>query len=393
MGERILVVEDTPANIQTLAGILKDQDYQISVATNGRQALEIIDRVRPDLILLDVMMPEMDGFETCQRLKSNPAWRDIPVIFLTAKTETADIVRGFELGAVDYVAKPFNAHELLARVRTHLQLLRLRIDLARKNEQLASANSRMMQELAAASRVQRALLPQSPLVCDQARLSWIYYPCTELGGDSLNFFLLDNRYLVMYILDVSGHGVQAALLSVAVTQMLMPRSDEHSLVCHDGMKQPVAPRQVAEELNRAFPPNTLTGRYFTLVYAMLDLAQGTFCYTSAGHPGPIHVSRNGDQRVCDSLGFPLGMFDEATYEEAVFPLSNGDRVIFYSDGLVEQVNAQQEQFTQDRFISAIRDVASLRVEDAAGQLAGRTLTWAGSDQPGDDLSVLVVEFR
>jgi adenylate cyclase len=122
MKGRILVVEDTPANIQTLAGILKDHDYQISVAVNGRQALEIIDRVKPDLILLDVMMPEMDGFEACGRLKNNPAWRDIPVIFLTAKTETADIVRGFELGAVDYVAKPFNSHELLARVHTHLTL-------------------------------------------------------------------------------------------------------------------------------------------------------------------------------------------------------------------------------------------------------------------------------
>jgi len=122
MSSRILVVDDTPANIQALAGTLKEKGYQISVATNGRQALEVIDRVRPDLILLDVMMPEMDGFETCRRIKASTAWREIPIIFLTAKTETADIVKGFELGAVDYVAKPFNAHELLARVKTHLTL-------------------------------------------------------------------------------------------------------------------------------------------------------------------------------------------------------------------------------------------------------------------------------
>jgi len=130
--ERILVVDDTPANIQALAAILRERGYKISVATNGRQALEVLAQVRPDLILLDVMMPEMDGFETCRRIRENDAWREIPVIFLTARTETADIVKGFELGAVDYVAKPFHAHELLARVRTHLTIARLN----RENERL-----------------------------------------------------------------------------------------------------------------------------------------------------------------------------------------------------------------------------------------------------------------
>jgi adenylate cyclase len=132
MNGRILVVDDTPANIQALAATLKEKGYQISVATNGRQALEVVGRVRPDLILLDVMMPEMDGFEACRRLKASDATRDIPVIFLTARTEIDDIVKGFELGAVDYVSKPFNAHELLARVNTHLTMDRLH----RENERL-----------------------------------------------------------------------------------------------------------------------------------------------------------------------------------------------------------------------------------------------------------------
>ena len=137
---RILVVDDTPANIQALSATLKDKGYQVSVATSGRQALEVVSRRRPDLILLDVMMPEMDGFETCRRLKESAATNDIPVIFLTARTETADIVQGFELGAVDYVAKPFHAHELLARVNTHLTMDDLRRSLAEKNKELARAH-------------------------------------------------------------------------------------------------------------------------------------------------------------------------------------------------------------------------------------------------------------
>jgi adenylate cyclase len=140
MNSRILVVDDTPANIQALSAILKEKGYQISVATNGRQALSAVERVRPDLILLDVMMPEMDGFETCRQLKAAESWRQIPVIFLTAKTDTADIVQGFELGAVDYVAKPFNAHELLARVNTHLTVDELRRSLAVKNAELGRAH-------------------------------------------------------------------------------------------------------------------------------------------------------------------------------------------------------------------------------------------------------------
>jgi class 3 adenylate cyclase/CheY-like chemotaxis protein len=140
MNSRILVVDDTPANIQALAGTLKEKGYQISVATNGRQALEVLARVQPDLILLDVMMPEMDGFETCRRIKASETWRQIPIIFLTAKTEITDIVQGFELGAVDYVAKPFNAHELLARVNTHLTIDELRRSLAQTNVELARAH-------------------------------------------------------------------------------------------------------------------------------------------------------------------------------------------------------------------------------------------------------------
>jgi class 3 adenylate cyclase len=140
MTSRILVVDDTPANIQVLSSTLKDKGYQISVATNGRQALEVVARLRPHLILLDVMMPEMDGFETCRRLKESAATNDIPVIFLTARTETTDIVNGFEVGAVDYVAKPFNAHELLARVNTHLTMDQLRRSLAGKNAELARAH-------------------------------------------------------------------------------------------------------------------------------------------------------------------------------------------------------------------------------------------------------------
>ena len=139
---RILIVDDTLQNIQVLGTVLREQGYQLNVAQNGRQALDMAQKVLPDLILLDVMMPEMDGHETCEHLKADPATAEIPVIFLTAKVETDDIVKGFELGAVDYVTKPFNATELLRRVQTHLQLSLLQKDL---ESQVEAQTSQLLQ--------------------------------------------------------------------------------------------------------------------------------------------------------------------------------------------------------------------------------------------------------
>jgi DNA-binding NtrC family response regulator len=165
MSARILIVDDTPANIQMLMAILKPVGYQLSVATNGRQALEVIEKVGPDLVLMDVMMPDVDGYEACQQIKASPRWRDVPVIFLTAKTDTADIVRGFEVGAVDYVGKPFNGHELLARVSTHLTLQRLRREMESRNADLARELEVAQQMLTdARRRVDAALLGDSPAI-------------------------------------------------------------------------------------------------------------------------------------------------------------------------------------------------------------------------------------
>ena len=165
MSARILIVDDTPANIQMLMAILKEQGYQLSAATNGRQALAAIEKVRPDLVLMDVMMPEMDGYEACRQIKASADWRDLPIIFLTSKTDTADVVRGFELGAVDYVGKPFNAHELIARVSTHLTLQRLRLQMEARNAELARELA-VAQELLtdARRRVDGALVGDSPAI-------------------------------------------------------------------------------------------------------------------------------------------------------------------------------------------------------------------------------------
>jgi len=143
----ILIVDDLPQNLQVLGSILRKNKYQIAVATNGQQAIDILNNISPDLILLDVMMPGIDGHEVCRRLKEQEKTRDISIIFLTAKSETADIVKGFELGAVDYITKPFNATELLARVKTHIELKKNRDVILNLIDELEN-NNRILEKMA-----------------------------------------------------------------------------------------------------------------------------------------------------------------------------------------------------------------------------------------------------
>ncbi|MEQ8167904.1 MAG: response regulator, partial [Candidatus Eremiobacterota bacterium] len=136
----ILIVDDTRVNLQLLGKILMKVNYELAIANSGYEALDMLREIKPDLILLDIMMPGIDGYDVCKTLKSSPETKDIPVIFLTARSEKEDIVTGFEMGAVDYVTKPFNSSELLARVKTHLELKHARDLLAKQNEKLKQLN-------------------------------------------------------------------------------------------------------------------------------------------------------------------------------------------------------------------------------------------------------------
>src|SRR5947208_4322571 len=155
----LLVVDDTPANLQVLAGMLKDRGYKVRPVLSGKLALSAAAGHPPDLILLDINMPEMNGYEVCERLKADVVLKGVPVIFISALTEPLDKVRAFATGGVDYITKPFQMEELYARVATHLNLRRLQVELEEANAHLERANGRMSRDLAAAAKIQRTFLP------------------------------------------------------------------------------------------------------------------------------------------------------------------------------------------------------------------------------------------
>ena len=377
MNERILVVEDTPANIQILSEILKGKGYQLSIATNGKQALEVLERVRPDLILLDVMMPEMDGFETCRRIKSSAVWREIPVIFLTSKTDTTDIVSGFELGAVDYVGKPFNAHELLARISTHLTVDHLRRSLAEKNEELARAHKR---ELEMAFKVQSQLIPKGLPEIPGWEFAARWQPAREVSGDYYDF-IPDKGKLGVVIADVSGKGMHAALF-MASTRSIIRAKATASLSPADNLTQ----------ANALLCADAAQGMFVTLFYAEIEPESPTLSYVSCGHNPPFWY--RADRREIaelDPTGTVLGIHEDLRCREAKVEIGRGDLILFYTDGFTEAYDEQEQLFGEDRLKAVLSRNSGESPKRILDEVQRELEAFVGSAPQSDDRTIVIAK--
>jgi sigma-B regulation protein RsbU (phosphoserine phosphatase) len=378
---KILVVDDTPANIQSLAATLKPAGYQVLVATNGQAALDVMARVRPDLILLDVMMPVMDGFEACANIKANPAWHDIPIIFLTAKTETADLVKGFELGAVDYVSKPFNAHELMARVHTHLTIDRLRTSVSEKNAALEQAQAQMSAELDLARAMQVAILPsrfpEAPGCDGAARM----LPATAMGGDFYDFIELPGGRIGLVMADVSGKGVPAAFF------MAVARTNLNALAASAS-----GPAQCLERTNDVLLTQNPMDLFVTVFYAVFDPATGHLAYANAGHNPPMLRRADGTvEMLSDATGLVLGMFP-STYDEQTAQLAPGDMLVLYTDGVTEAFNVEVQMYEEARLLAQVKAHRGGGAPAMVSSIFDSVIGFSGAAPQSDDITVAVLSW-
>ncbi len=339
-------------------------------------------------------MPEMNGYEVCEQLKTDEKLQGIPVIFISALTEQLDKVKAFAIGGVDYITKPFQMEELHARVETHLKLRRLQIELEDTNARLANANERMSRDLRAAAKIQETFLPREVPQFPGFDFAWIYQPCDELAGDGLNIIPLGNGKVGLYVLDVSGHGVAAALLSVTLSRLLSPPSEPSTILIQKGdvgrQFDITPPAEVAARLNQLFPFDTATEQFATLVYGILNTATGEFRYVSAGHPGPVHLPFSADPVILESQGFPIGLAGDA-FEERVVRLGAGDCLYLYSDGAPEAMDSGGKQFGTDRLLDAIGQVRSAPLKEGLAIVMEAVASWHGAAKPQDDISILAVE--
>ena len=374
----LLLVDDDPENIEIVNSILGDR-YEIRVAKNGVKALELANtEPTPGLILLDVIMPHMDGYEACKHLKADAKTRDIPVIFLTGKTDVVDETHGFEVGAVDYIHKPFSPPIVTARVRTHLMLREAHETVAR---QLATMNS----ELEMARQVQSSILPKEIPELSGLEIVARYLPMRSVAGDFYDFLVVDDKHVGILIADVSGHGLPSALIASMLQSALAWQRPHAS-----------DPGEVLSGLNRS-----ITGkfeRYFvTAAYLFVDLENGTFQYAGAGHP-PLLMWQAKLGRASEYVenGLMLGPFATSTYSSVSFSLEHSDRIVLFTDGIVEAKNPSGIEFGVDR----VRQILQSKHDLPLGRFADAVLyglsDWSehaiGSSQ-SDDMTLLAIDFK
>ncbi len=265
----------------------------------------------------------------------------------------------------------------------------------RQNQELSAANRRMKRDLDAAARVQRTLLPDHLPEVAGFRFAWSYRPCDELAGDALDVVRINDDLVSVYLLDVSGHGVPAALLSVTVTRSLHPRAAGVASVVSGAGPNPaaVSPVQVASSLNALYPMASNGDRYFTMIYGLLDLHTRQLRFTVAGHPGPILAPAGAPARRLDAPGFAIGMLEGVEYDESLIQLQPGDRLYLHSDGLTEEVNPQNEEFGDARLLPAIAEGRSLGLPEVVNSLVQKVVAWRGEDHLRDDVSILAIEVE
>ena len=383
----LLVVDDNEMNRDMLSRRLLRKGYQVEVADGGAAALEAVAGGTFDLILLDIMMPDIDGMEVLARLRETHSHTDLPIIMATAKDESSDIVAALKLGANDYVTKPLDFPVVLARVENSL---------ARKRaaEALKAANERMQRGLEAAARVQQALLPQKAPLVEGVEFAWLYQPCDELGGDALNIFKLDDQQVALLVLDVSGHGVPSALLSVAVGHQLSQLFAQRKNGDATDDNELDNPAQLAKKLNTLFPMDSRAHLYFTLVYGVLNVQTREFCFVSAGSPGPAVIHADGSTEVHDIPAIPIGMFEESEYENTTLQLQAGDRMYLHSDGLYEERHPESgELFERERMTAVLADKRGDSLEQSLTSLVDAVVAWRGDTHLSDDATVLACEIR
>lgn len=364
--EAILLVDDQPANLQVLLQTLGSLGCKLLVAKNGEAALTIVQKARPDLILLDIMMPGIDGFEVCRRLKANPTTEKIPIIFLSALDDTADKVRGLQLGAVDYVAKPFQPEEVLARVNTHLTIHRLGREVQRQKDELEH-------ELQVVSQLQRNLLPEHLPQVEGLKLAVHYETSRYAGGDYYDVAELPNGRLGILVADAEGHSAPAAVM-MAMTCALF-RS------CPDGCDQP---GQMLSFINENLCKVNKES-FVTAIYAVYDPYRRSVRIARAGHP--LLMLHRFSQKTameipCDGV-FAMGWDAYPEVPVTEIRLEPGDRLLFYTDGVTERFNEQNELYGTIRLL---RQLETADTADPAKILEGIVADLArfAGDRPADD---------
>lgn len=449
-GVEILIVEDSPTQALKLQHVLERHEYRAKVTRNGKEALTALGTYVPTLVITDINMPEMDGYELCQHIKDDAKLKELPVILLTSLSDPKDILRGLECGADNFIVKPYDEEFLLSRIQYVLANLELRkqskdqhateiffaghkyqltsdrihsIDLllstyetaVQKNLELSRAketlemqaetletqarelrekNEQMQADLDMARELQTAFLPRHYPVFpsrsspEQSAIQFChrYFTTTELGGDFFDILALSDTQAGVFICDVMGHGVRAALVTAIVRGLV----EELKEIAND-------PGRFLTEINQslcAILKQTLTPLFASAVYLVVDIARGEMRFANAGHPAPFHVRRGAGavEPLALKPGPALGVFDASNYNPAQTTVADGDLVIFYTDGLYEVEGPNEVFFDKEQLLAAVRKRAAMPTPTLFDDLLAEIKDFAVQKEFEDDMCLVGMDL-
>ena len=347
----ILIIDDDPTIKLLLTRVLEKSGYEIAIAKDGKEGVEKALEIKPALIISDWLMPHLTGLEVCRCVKQNPALATTFFILITSRVSVEDRVQGLDAGADDFICKPIDLQELQARVRAGLRLHQLSEDLQQQKQLLET-------ELAEAAEYVSSVLLE-PLIHSLVNIDFRFLPCRQLGGDIFDYFFLDEANLVFYLLDVSGHGLKAALPSISVLNLLRSRSLDNVNYYQ--------PSEVLFKLNNAFQMTQINDKYFTIWYGVLNLKSQKLIYSSAGHPPAILIQKNDSNQLqsvkLKARGTPIGMFPDMVYHDQEYQLNySSAKLYLFSDGIYELNQADGNIWGLDNFEKLLLVESNLNLE-------------------------------
>jgi sigma-B regulation protein RsbU (phosphoserine phosphatase) len=382
-GPRILVVDDNDDNRYTLTLYLDLEGYsKVETAQDGEEAIARLEVDGFDLVLLDVMMPKVDGYQVLTWIKGQARLRDLPVIMISALNEMSSVVRCIELGAVDYLPKPFNPTLLKARLGATLEKKRLRDEI---DEHLA----RLEEELNAARKLQMSMVPQSfpaPSADFPIDLHASMEPAREVGGDLYDFFMTEDGKLCFLVGDVSGKGMPAALFMARAKSLIRIATD--LMRSANGTSAP--PADIIARVNRELCQDNGDMMFVTLFFAMLAPATGEIEFCNAGHNPPYHLNGQGAVAIEGGKGIILGVNPKAVYATGRLSLATGEGIYLFTDGVTEANNTAEELFGEPRLEAALRAAAASGSAEIVKSVAEAVRGFVGNALPFDDITMLAI---
>lgn len=380
---RVLLVDDDPVISRLTSSLLRRHHFDVRCLTDPRALLAAPESARPDVILLDINMPEMDGIEACRRIRRDPFFGDVPVMFFSAGAKEQFIEQGFRAGAQDYLEKPFTEAELVARVRNLTRLARYEQSLRNAAGELQRKNDLLSRELEAAQRIQWSLLPASLQLHPAVRCAVFYEPAAAVSGDLYDVSLGKDGQVRFLVADVSGHGVFAALLAAFFKMGYQVYSD----------REP-GPGAVLQAIHRELCRSLDSGDYVTAFAGWLDPASGMLRYASAGHvPGLLHHRQGRAVERLLPTGPMVGIMDESRFEERIIRLEPRDSIVLLTDGILEADGPPGEPYGLRRVEALTQRFSEAVPQHLLQELRIDLEDFCGASAPDDDLTALVVDWE